>query len=55
MSSTRVPLYARLPEIYRIRDAEQTPPDQLRAFLAAVEQAFGAVVHDNILVGPTAS
>ena len=47
MSSTRVPLYARLPEIYRIRDAEQTPPDQLRAFLAAVEQAFGAV-HENI-------
>ena len=47
MSSTRVPLYARLPEIYRIRDAEQTPPDQLRAFLAAVEQAFSAV-HENI-------
>jgi hypothetical protein len=47
MSSTRVPLYNRLPEIYRIRDAEQTPPDQLRAFLAAVEKAFSAV-HENI-------
>jgi hypothetical protein len=46
-SATRVPLYDRLPEIYRIRDAEQTPPDQLRAFLAAVEEAFGAV-HENI-------
>lgn len=43
----RVPLYQRLPEIYRIRDAEQTPPGQLRALLAAVEGAFGAV-HENI-------
>ena len=33
----RVPLYARLPEIYRTRDAEQVPPGQLRAFLAVVE------------------
>lgn len=47
MSATRVALYERLPEIYRIRDAEQTPPGQLRAFLAAVENAFGAL-HEDI-------
>jgi hypothetical protein len=40
-------LFDRLPEIYRVRDAEQSPPDQLRAYLAAVELAFGAL-HDNI-------
>jgi hypothetical protein len=43
----RVPLYQRLPEIYRIKDAEQQPPDQLRAYLALVEDAFGAI-HENI-------
>lgn len=43
----RVALYERLPEIYRIRDAAQAPPGQLRAFLAAVEEAFGAV-HESI-------
>lgn len=42
-----VPLFARLPEVYRSYDAEQTPADQLRAYLAAVEAAFGAV-HDSI-------
>ncbi len=44
---TRVPLYDRLPEIYRIRDGEQEPAGQLAAFLAAVEDVFGAV-HENI-------
>ncbi|KEF42628.1 MAG: hypothetical protein ER33_05025 [Cyanobium sp. CACIAM 14] len=43
----RVPLFGRLPEIYRTRDAEQTPANQLRAYLAAVEAAYGAL-HDNI-------
>lgn len=43
----RVPLYQRLPEIYRIKDAEQQPPDQLRDYLALVEDAFGAI-HENI-------
>lgn len=43
----RVPLYERLPEIYRIKDGDQTPPGQLRAYLAAVETAFSAV-HENI-------
>ena len=48
MSATpSVPLYERLPEIYRTRDAEQSPPGQLRAYLAAIEQAFGAL-HDNV-------
>jgi len=42
-----VPLYERLPEIYRIRDAEQKPAHQLRAYLAAVEAAYGAI-HENI-------
>jgi hypothetical protein len=47
MSSKNVPLFERLPEIYRIRDSEQSPPDQLKAYLALFEDAFGAV-HDNI-------
>ena len=47
MTTARVPLFDRLPEIYRVRDAEQSPPDQLRAYLAAVEAAFDAI-HVNI-------
>ena len=47
MSTLAVPLFERLPEIYRVRDAEQSPPDQLRAYLAAVEQPFSAL-HANI-------
>jgi len=43
----RVSLYSRLPEIYRIRDAEQVPAYQLRAYLAAVEEAYSAI-HENI-------
>ena len=46
-SMPTVPLFERLPEIYRTRDAEQTPPDQLRAYLAAIEAPFGAL-HDHI-------
>jgi hypothetical protein len=42
-----VPLFERLPEIYRTRDAEVTPPNQLRAYLAAVEGPFGAL-HQHI-------
>lgn len=42
-----VPLFERLPEIYRTRDAEQTPPNPLRAYLGAVEGPFGAL-HDDI-------
>jgi hypothetical protein len=48
MSTTpRVPIYDRLPEIYRQRDLEQSPPGQLQEYLAVVEEAFGAV-YDNI-------
>jgi hypothetical protein len=47
MSAPAVPLYARLPEIYRQRDGEQPTPDLLQAYLAVVENAFGAI-HDNI-------
>lgn len=43
MSVPTVPLFDRLPEIYRTRDAEQTPQDQLRAYLAAIEGPFGDV------------
>ena len=47
MSTPRVQLFQRLPEIYRIRDAEQVPPGQLEAYLAVVEEAYSAV-HENI-------
>jgi hypothetical protein len=47
MSELRVPLFQRLPEIYRTKDAGLSPPDQLRDYLALVEGAFGAI-HENI-------
>ncbi|MCU0541832.1 MAG: hypothetical protein MUE44_06525 [Oscillatoriaceae cyanobacterium Prado104] len=47
MNEQRVSLYDRLPEIYRIRDEEQSPPGQLKSYLALVEAAFGAI-HENI-------
>lgn len=47
MSTPTVPLYARLPEIYRQRDSEQPTPGLLQAYLELVENAFGAL-HDNI-------
>lgn len=47
MNEKRVSLYDRLPEIYRIRDEEQSPPGQLKSYLALVEAAFGAI-HENI-------
>lgn len=43
----RVPLYERVPELYRIEDAKQTPAQPLRAFLGLVEDAFAAV-HESI-------
>lgn len=46
MSTPTVPLYSRLPEIYRQRDGEQQPPGQLQAYLALVEDVFGAVHHN---------
>ncbi len=47
MSTIKVPLYSRMPEIYRQRDGEQMPPGQLQAYLSVVENAFGAL-HDSI-------
>jgi hypothetical protein len=47
MTSSTVPLYPRLPEIYKIRDGEQSPPNQLKSYLALFEDVFGSV-HDNI-------
>ena len=47
MAEKRVPLFLRLPEIYRIKDAELSQPNQLRDYLAVVEDAFGAI-HENI-------
>ena len=47
MVEPRVPLYERLPEIYRIRDAEQTPPEQLKHYLSIVEAVFEEI-HKNI-------
>lgn len=47
LASGRTPFFQRLPEIYRIRDAEQFPPDQLRAYLRVFESTFGAI-HENI-------
>ncbi|MEJ2552018.1 MAG: hypothetical protein P8Z42_13580 [Anaerolineales bacterium] len=47
MADKRVPLYERLPEIYRIKDESVAPPYQLKRYLALVEAVFGAV-HENI-------
>jgi hypothetical protein len=43
MTSPRQPLFERLPEIYRIRDTEQTPYSQLEAFLGVIEDAMSAL------------
>ena len=42
-----VPLYDRLPELYRIEDARDGRHEPLRALLALVEESFGAV-HESI-------
>lgn len=47
MPDPRVPLFQRLPELYRQRDAERDPPGQLEALLGPVELAFGRL-HENI-------
>ena len=41
------PLYDRLPEIYRVKDEEQHPPDQLKNYLAIIQYIFDAI-HENI-------
>lgn len=47
MNKPRVPLYERLPEIYRIKDGEQQQPGQLKSYLELVEEVFGEI-HKNI-------
>ncbi|MCB1852635.1 MAG: hypothetical protein KDI83_17960 [Gammaproteobacteria bacterium] len=47
MSGSRETLYARLPEIYHIRDGEQSPSGQLRAFLDILD-SVPAGLRDNI-------
>lgn len=39
----RVELFERLPEIYKIKDEEQVPKDQLKNYLSLIEDAFSAV------------
>jgi hypothetical protein len=47
MTTPRLPLFQRLPEIYRIRDTEQSPPGQLEAFVGLVDSVNSAL-HDDI-------
>jgi hypothetical protein len=47
MTTTRQPLYQRLPEIYKIRDEEQLLPGQLKAFLGIID-TIPANIRDNI-------
>lgn len=43
MSSARRPLYERLPEIHRLRDAEQSPPGQLQAYVNVLDDVLRAI------------
>jgi hypothetical protein len=47
MNKKHVSLYERLPEIYRIKDAEGQPPDQLKHYIALIEEVFSAI-QENI-------
>jgi hypothetical protein len=47
MSSPRQPLYQQLPEIYRIRDGEQRPANQLLAYLDILDEVLVGV-RENI-------
>jgi hypothetical protein len=46
-AAPRVPLFDRLPELHRVEDERLAPAGQLRALLALVEEAFGAV-HESV-------
>lgn len=43
MSSPRLRLFERLPEIYRLRDAEQSPPGQLEAYVNVLDEVMRAL------------
>ena len=47
MAAPRRPLYQRLPEIYRIKDAEQFPAGQLEAYLGVLDE-LPAGMRDNV-------
>lgn len=47
MATVRKSLYDRLPEIYHLRDAEQNPPGQLKAYLDILDSVPSAI-RDNI-------
>ncbi|WP_127556030.1 hypothetical protein [Saccharospirillum alexandrii] len=47
MSTPRQPLYQQLPEVYRIKDGEQRPADQLEAYLGILDDVMSGV-RDNI-------
>ena len=46
MSSPRLDLYKRLPEIYRIRDAEQLPAGQLEAYVGLIDNVHSSIRDD---------
>jgi len=47
MTTRVMPLFERLPEIHRTRDGEAERPDQLKAFLGLIDEAFTAI-HEDI-------
>jgi len=47
MSEKRVPLYERIPEIYKIKDEELPRQGQLKAYLGLVEEVYHAI-HENV-------
>ena len=47
MSTPRQPLYQQLPEIYRIKDAEQRPSNQLKAYMGILDEILVGV-RDNV-------
>lgn len=56
MENKRVPLFERVPEIYKIKDLEQLPSGQLQSYLALIELIFGAIhqdieaLYDNLFI-----
>ena len=50
MSTPRLPLYERLPEIYRLRDAGQSPPGQLEAYLGLIDEVLRAVRDARVML-----
>ncbi len=49
--TTRIDLYKRLPEIYRIRDQEQQPAGQLEAYVGLIDEVHSAIRDDIASLG----